>query len=251
MTQSYVPARGLPEKVSRRITQWRRARPAHLRFDAPLLSICFDDFPVSAAHEGAAIVEAHGARATFYASAALSCADGPCGPNFTAEDARALERRGHEIACHSFAHADLAKRPVFETLKDLARNREALTEMGLPAPQTLAYPYGETSFALKQALPPRYACARGILPGLNIGPADLLQLRAYPLFGARTLARAHAALKRASRRKAWMIAFTHDVGDAPSAWGVARTNLDALLVAAHRLGVTVLPVRTALSRRLH
>lgn len=249
MTQiAYAPPRDIVSKVRRRVTQLRRARPAQLRFDAPMLSICFDDFPCSAAHAGATILEANGARGTFYAAVGMSGRDGPCGENFDAEDARALHRRGHEIACHTFTHADCARRSVFETLQDLAHNRDALTAMGLPAPQTLAYPYGETTIALKKALPPRFACARGVSPGLNLDAVDLLQLRAIPLFGAGAMTRALRALGVTARRRAWMIAFTHDVGDSPSPWGTTRADLERLLAAAHQHGVTVLPVRAALSR---
>ncbi|MBX9745299.1 MAG: hypothetical protein K2X34_00260 [Hyphomonadaceae bacterium] len=45
---AYAPPRDPLSKVRRRLTQWRAARPAKLKFDQPLLSICFDDFPVSA-----------------------------------------------------------------------------------------------------------------------------------------------------------------------------------------------------------
>ncbi|MEZ6023958.1 MAG: polysaccharide deacetylase family protein [Hyphomonadaceae bacterium] len=246
---AYVPARDPLSKVRRRLTQWRPARPARLRFDEPMLSICFDDFPVSAATEGARILEAHGARGTFYAAGGLTETSGPCGRNFSAADLQRLRDAGHEIGCHTFSHDDCAQRAPFATLQDIARNRDALAELGAEPPQTLAYPYGETTGAIKAALPPRFICARGILPGLNHGRADLAQLRAYPLFGKHALVRAHAALKRAAKRKAWMIAFTHDIAAEPSPWGTASADLNALLAAAHALGVTVLPVNAAVARR--
>lgn len=246
---AYSPSRDVASKLRRRMTQWRRARPATLRFDAPMLSVTFDDFPVTAAHEGARILESHGARGTFYAAAGLAETDGPCGRNFSAADVRRLAAAGHEIGCHTFAHADCAVRGTFETLQDLAANRDALAAMGAgEAARSLAYPYGETSSALKDALPPRFACARGVLQGLNVGRVDLAQLRAYPLFGDGALAKARAALKRAAKRNAWMIAFTHDVSDTPSLWGTRGADLAALLKAAHELGFTVLPVAAALKR---
>lgn len=246
---AYSPPRDAASKLRRRMTQWRRARPATLRFDTPILSITFDDFPVSAAREGARILENHGARGTFYAAAGLAGADGPCGRNFSAADVARLAAAGHEIGCHTFAHADCAVRSTFETLQDLAANRDALAAMGAgEAARSLAYPYGETSNALKDALPPRFTCARGVLRGLNAGRVDLAQLRAYPLFGEGALATAHRALQRAAKRNAWMIAFTHDVSDTPSLWGTRAGDLEALLKAAHDLGVTVLPVAAALKR---
>lgn len=247
---AYAPPRDLAAKVRRRMTQWRLARPATLKFDAPILSICFDDFPASAAETGAAILEAHGARGTYYAAAGMMEQDGPCGRGFTPAQARRLADAGHEIGCHTYTHSDCARRNTFATLQDLARNRDALAQLGLSPAQALAYPYGETTSTLKSMLPPRFTTARGVLPGLNVGRLDLTQLRAYPLFGAGALKRVRGALKRAARRKAWVIAFTHDIADAPSPWGTSGHDLDALLHRARSLGVTVLPVSAALARRL-
>lgn len=247
---AYSPPRDPIAKLQRRLTQARAARPAQLRFDQPILSITFDDFPVSAGEAGAEVLEAHGARGTYYASANLAESDGPCGRNFAAADLIRLAQAGHEIGCHSFDHDDCAKRPVFEVLQDLARNRDAFTKMGLNQPASaLAYPYGETTLALKQNLPPRISSARGVLPGLNAGAADLAQLRAYAMFG-RPFGAMRAALKRAAKRKAWVIGFTHDISDAPSPWGTRTGDLDALLRTARELGFVVLPVSAALERRL-
>lgn len=247
---AYAPPRDLASMMRRRLTQWRPAKPVRLAFDEPILSITFDDFPVSAAIAGASILEAHGAHATYFASAALADTIGPCGPNFGAADIRRLAAAGHEIGCHSYAHRDAAQLDVFTSLDDLARNRDALMKMGAPSPRTHAYPYGETTNRLKDGLPPRFACARGILKGLNHGPADLAQLRAYPLFGDDWFDAVRRALARAAKRKGWLIGFTHDVGDKPSAWGTRADQLDTLLREAHGLGFSILPVSAALERRL-
>jgi peptidoglycan/xylan/chitin deacetylase (PgdA/CDA1 family) len=247
---AYAPPRDLASKVRRRMTQWRASKPVRLAFEEPLLSITFDDFPVSAATEGARVLETHGARGTYYASAGLAETDGPCGRHYSAADIQRLVAAGHEIGCHSHAHDDATRRDVFSSLEDLAKNRDALVRMGAPSPRTHAYPYGETTPRLQDGLPPRIAAARGILPGLNHGPTDLAQLRALPLFGAQWLEQARLVLQRAAKRKAWVIAFTHDIADAPSAWGTRGADLDALLTEAHRLGFVVLPVSHALERRL-
>jgi peptidoglycan/xylan/chitin deacetylase (PgdA/CDA1 family) len=247
---AYAPPRDLASKVRRRMTQWRASKPAYLAFDEPILSITFDDFPVSAAQEGARILESHGARGTYFASIGMSETNGPCGLNFGPADLQRLVAAGHEIGCHSYAHRDAARRDVFTTLEDLAKNRDALMRMGAPSPRAHAYPFGETTDQLKDGLPPRFACARGALPGLNHGRADLAQLHAIPMFGRDWLEQAHIALKRAAKRKAWLITFTHDIAAAPSPWGTRGAELDALLRAAHQFGFIVLPVSAALARRL-
>ena len=91
--------------------------------------------------------------------------------------------------------------------------------------KTLAYPYGETTPALKTALPPRYRTARGIMPGLNVGRIDLAHLRAFPLYGE-SLKSARRLLKPAARRRAWMVVFTHDVTETPSPWGTTPEQLE-------------------------
>ncbi|MBX3428700.1 MAG: polysaccharide deacetylase family protein [Hyphomonadaceae bacterium] len=250
MTAAYAPRRDLVSKVRRRLTQHDAARPATLAFEQPMLSITFDDFPATAANAGARLLERHGARGTYYAAAGMAGAEGPCGAGYSADDIVRLVDAGHEIGCHTSSHADCARRDVFSTLEDLAHNRDALLRMGAPSPRAHAFPYGETSGALKRNLPPRFMSARGILPGLNVGHTDLSQLRAYPLFGPDGMRRVFDALKKAAKRKAWVIGFTHDVSDAPSAWGTRADELDALLQEAHQLGFVVLPVTAALERRL-
>lgn len=250
MTAAYAPSRDLISKVRRRLTQERMARPARLAFEQPILSVTFDDFPATAADAGARVLERHGARGTYYASSGMAHVNGPCGPGFSPADVARLTNAGHEVGCHTSSHADCARRDIFSNLEDLARNRDALLAMGAKPPRAHAYPYGETTHELKENLPPRFLSARGILPGLNVGPTDLAQLRAYPLFGAGGISRAHAALAIAARRNAWMIGFTHDVSDTPSAWGTSAGDLEDLLRTAHKLGFLVLPVSAALARRI-
>ena len=247
---AYAPRRDLISKVRRRLTQHHAARPVNFAFAEPVLSITFDDFPVTAASTGAQILERHGARGTYYAAAGMANADGPCGPGFSEADIKRLVAAGHEVGCHTSSHADCAQQDVFSTLEDLARNRDALAGMGAPSPRTHAYPYGETKHAVKDNLPPRFMSARGILPGLNVGAGDLAQLRAYPLFGAGGIDRVLGAMKTAAKRKAWVIGFTHDVADTPSPWGTSADELDLVLREAHKLGFVVLPVTAALQRRL-
>ncbi|MGE0742753.1 MAG: polysaccharide deacetylase family protein [Hyphomonadaceae bacterium] len=248
---AYAPPRDPVSKARRRLTQWRAARPAKLSFAAPVLSVCFDDFPVSAAVNGAAILEKHSARGTFYAATGIMGSMSPSGRVFMPTDARRLAADGHEVGCHTSSHEDCARRSESDTLDDLAENYDAIARIGCREPaRTLAYPYGETTLRLKRALPAQFSCARGVLPGLNVGAVDLAQLRAYPLFGRGAMKRAHAALARATASNAWMICFTHDLSNKPSPYGTRADDLDALLTAARAAGVEILPVAQALERRL-
>lgn len=249
MTGAYSPSRGLPAKLRRALVQARATRPAELQFGRGALSISFDDFPHSSAALGAPVLERHGVRGTFYAAAGLTDQEGPQGRNHSREDISRLARAGHEIGCHTFAHHDCARRGAYESLIDLARNRDALAQMGAPELRTLAYPFGETSVELKATLPARFLCARGVNAGLNVGRVDLAHLRSYPLFG-RGIAAAHKALARAARRGAWIIVFTHDVAETPSPWGVSPRALDDFIAAARQLRLDIAPLAQVATRVL-
>ena len=53
-------------RVSHRMAMHLRVEPFRLRNETPLVSFTFDDVPKSAATAGAAILEQHDARGTFY-----------------------------------------------------------------------------------------------------------------------------------------------------------------------------------------
>ena len=246
MNADYDPQRDLGAKITRRVTQWRAAAPARITLSRPILTLTFDDFPVSAARAGAEIVEAYGACATFYASAGLRGESGPCGVNFAAEDLLRLAAAGHEIGSHGFDHRNNAQLSTDEACADYARNLAALVKLGHRQPlQTLAFPYGETHVALKRALARQYSAARGIMPGVNAGRVDRMQLRAFPFYGDAAFDHLRAALTRAHHSNGWLIAFTHDVSNAPSPYGATPRALKALLAEARRRNFQILPLAQA------
>ncbi|HTM76826.1 MAG TPA: xylanase, partial [Devosia sp.] len=52
--------------ASRRLARTVPFRPFRLQLDRPVVSFSFDDFPLSAAEHAAPLLEAAGARGTFY-----------------------------------------------------------------------------------------------------------------------------------------------------------------------------------------
>ena len=197
-----------------------------VELDRPLVTFTFDDFPRSALR-GADIVEAAGGRAGFYACTSFTGCDGM----FRPEDIRELLARGHEVGAHSHSHLDLAKTPSHEAVADIDRNLDELEKLGVGSGGlSLAYPYGETTFPLKRALAHRFTLARGVLPGLNVGIVDRMQLRTIQLYGPSGVdERAHRMLDKAIEQRAWAIFFSHEVMDAPSTMGTTETLVKALV----------------------
>lgn len=248
---SNAPARRFGAGFDRRRVQRHLARPARVSLAKPVISFTFDDFPKSSVARGANILEAVGGRGTWYASSAFAGQSTQYGDMFEAAEVARLTAAGHEIGCHTFAHVDCARSPVDDVFADMVRNAEALADMGLQERLvSFAYPYGETSIALKKALPSRFTSARGGAPGVAHGRIDMAQLPANALYGEDAHKRALKLLELARRRNGWLIFYTHDVSSRPTAWGSSTGLLERIATAAYAAGVEMAPVRDVAARIL-
>ena len=247
---SYEPDRRLNAKVLRRLTQWRTALPLDATPDRAIVTFTFDDFPKSAARIGASIVERIGGKATFYACSGVMGRANATGDQYTNNDLAALQASGHEIGAHTHNHIDCWRTPPGEVLADIDQNLQKLEEMGVSTPiRQFAYPYGETQFALKQALIGKFRAARGILPGVNRKGSDLMQLRALELDREPTSTdRAIATIEAAARNPGWVILFTHDVADWPSPFGIKTRDLERIAQRVQDAGAAVLSMTEALDQ---
>lgn len=238
MSAIYQPDLSLPARLKRKAVAAWRAKPARFESARGCVSFTFDDAPASAIRAGAPILERVGARATYYLSAGFTDTTTHFGEMHTPADITRVRNFGHEIACHTFSHGDGARTPTQETLADIDRNAAFF---GAPLDH-FAYPYGETRFSLKQALADRFATARGIVGGVNVGAIDLAQLKAQRLFGEDTWADVEHALRSARANGGWAIVFTHDVTDAPSPWGCTPALLERAVNVAASLDLEIAPV---------
>ena len=146
---AYAPPSGLRHRLARKWTALRVASPLRCEMPEPVLSVCFDDAPLSAATRGADILARHDLAATYYIATGLLGASGISGAICGAGDLRHLAGGGHEIALHGHAHGDMSRISPAEALADIRRNREILEQIlgAAPSPH-LAYPYGVTTVAL-------------------------------------------------------------------------------------------------------
>jgi peptidoglycan/xylan/chitin deacetylase (PgdA/CDA1 family) len=244
----YQPPRDLWSKIARKGVALHRVRPLDATLDRAIVTFSFDDAPRSAATAGASILESFDARGVFYISGGLVGGEDHCGPACLRTDIQNLDARGHEIGCHTCSHFDCARTGLLEVEADLKRNKKFLQDLGLSQPlETFAYPYGETTLALKRTLAQRFRSARGITPGLNAQGADLAQLHANALFGA-DASHAKHLITLAARKRAWLIFFTHDVAETPSAYGCTPAMLRTAVQFALQAGAQICTIRTALAR---
>lgn len=229
-----------------------RAMPvktALLRGGRPVASVTFDDFPKTAWTNGGPILARHGARATFYTAGSF-CGRTVDGTEFYDEqDLTALHGRGHEIACHGFAHEPTTALSDAALAADVARNGEFLKPfLDGAAPKSYAFPFGTVSLRTKCHIASRFSSARGVHPGINMGRADLAQLRAVSLerqyWDEGEISRAIAL---AARSGGWIVFTTHEIADDASRYGSTPAMLEQVLKRLAESRIEVLPVREAMS----
>lgn len=236
--QPYSADRSLGGKLRRRYARLVHRRPARLGLTRPVVSFTFDDIPESAAHAGAAVLEANEARGTFYICTGLADHEGHMGRFANADEVRALAARGHEVACHTRDHIDCHRASDATLLEDTADNVARLKALGATA-RHFAFPYGEVSPHAKALLAPHYGSLRGVHAGMVRGGDDLNQLPAVGIEGEDGEAVARAWIDRAVAENAWLILFTHDVRENPSAWGCTPGALDRLAAHAKAAGCDI------------
>ncbi|HEX3504308.1 MAG TPA: polysaccharide deacetylase family protein [Xanthobacteraceae bacterium] len=238
----------LVKGVLRRAARHTRSKTLVMRNSAPLVSFTFDDVPDSAYLNGAAVLERHGVRGTFY------IASGICGSQDTywrvigEDQVRALYEADHEIGCHTFSHVrveDLDRRRMDdESEQNLRRLRELCPGIALT---NFCYPFGRASLPRKMQLQKRFDTCRSIYEGINAGTADLGMLRMIELYD-RTLTKdkLRRVLDETQERNGWLIFATHDVADPPSWIGCSPRLLDDVLTAVQAENMQCLPIRDAL-----
>ncbi len=245
---AYSPSRSLPAKVTRRLTQWQAVKPLGHRPRRPIVSFTFDDFPKSAAVHGARILESHSGHGTFYACTGMAGKMNLTGLQFDEGDLESLRNAGHEIGGHSQTHVDMAVASTAKVLSDIDENIRRLSALNSAMPvRQFAYPFGETTMAVKRQLAGRFDAARGILPGANMPATDVMQLRAFELDSTeRRMAAAAAAIDSLRTAPSWIVLFTHDVRETPSAFGVSPTSMERLVKRAAHVGAVLLSMSEAL-----
>jgi len=236
-------------KASHRLAMHLRVDQFRLANPTPMVSFTFDDVPKSAATSGAEILEAHGARGTFYISGGLvGTTDSPNWASIDAEDIVALHRKGHEIGCHTFSHQRACDLSAESLAAEIADNQRYLSSLD-PSIEVgnFAYPFGYGSFVRKIQLRTVFKSCRSIMPGVNSGTVDLQFLRALPLIDRRIdRGGIERAFDEAQTTNGWLIFYSHDVADRPSLYGCSPALMNYALEAASRRKIPVLNMAEAL-----
>lgn len=216
--------------------------------EQPIVSFTFDDFPSSAATNGAAILEAHDARGTFYVAGSLADTTSDMYGAFCTRDELAkLHANGHEIGCHTYSHARVSTLSPRGLIGELERNADFIGRcLGGFSFQSFAYPFGDISPLRKLQAQTRFTTCRGNMPGLNAGRIDLGDLRAERIY-ERTVDHGHIAalLRTIAAKPSWLVLYTHDVSERPSPYGCTPATFERVVQQVTDAGLRILTVREA------
>lgn len=214
----------------------------------PIVSFCFDDFPRTAYTAGGSILRKAGVRGTYYVSMGLMNGSNVLIEKFTVDDLRSLVEDGHELASHTFNHVSSRALPLAKFQQEARKGQEALKRIGLVPSTNFAYPYGQVTLAAKKALGAEMTSCRGIFGGVNGACVDLNLLSANGLYGdTDRLPAVKRLILENQERRGWLIFYTHDVCEVPSAFGCTPRLLEATVSCCAQLNCKILTIAQALA----
>ena len=233
--------------ASRRTARNMPFRPHKLRLTQPVVSFSFDDFPVSAALNGAPILEDAGMLGTYFYSSGLAGRIEDGKQIATIETVADLAARGHEIGAHTHNHINVQTTSGKMLARNVEDNIAALMAIGLERPASFAYPFGVVSIVSKLALMPWFAGLRGITAGVNKGVIDLAHLHAQHLYDSTCASgEVDARLDEVERANGWLIFYTHEVCASPTEIGCTPASLAQIVAKVRKRGFRVQTVAAML-----
>src|ERR1035438_8289977 len=235
--------------LRRRLLSSLHSRPASLGEPGPVVSFCFDDFPLTAYTGGGAILKRYGARGTYYVAMGLMDTSNHLGDHFRRQDLDSLLTDGHELACHTYSHISCRAVPfrVFED--DFNRGKDAIRKITGCEPANFSYPFGHVTLTAKKRVGAQVSSSRGIYAGVNAPMTDLNLLRANGLYGdVNRFAAMDALIVRNQKQRGWLIFYTHDVRPNPSEFGCTPELLEQVVSSVLARGCRINPVDQVVRR---
>lgn len=243
---AYQPRTDLISKLRRRSARYLSRETIRPQLSRGMVSLSFDDCPLSAFETALPMIEAKGWRVTIYAAMGLCGTTNHLGLHMSEQDMVDAHRRGHEIGDHTFSHLDALASGASAVQADIELNRDAFARLGLPRASTFAYPYGEVTPAMKRALASEFELLRGIHAPAN-DQIDLRLTASARLYSSE-IDTTLKLIETAAKDRRWLILFGHDVRENPSKFGCTPAELAAVLDAIEQSDLDVLPVHNALEQ---
>lgn len=220
---------------------------APVGFNAPMISLTFDDGWSSIYTNGLPILQKYGFVSTQYLiSGKLNTPD-----YMTTAMVKAFQASGSEIASHTVTHPDLTSLTSTRLTAQLKNSQTSLRQLfGAGVAQNFASPYGlynaTTLTAIKQYYQSHRSTDVGFNTKDNFNPYNIL---VQDVNTDTTPAEVAAWVAKAKADKSWLVLVYHPVINStdPSDYAVTPSNLDAELANIKASGVEVKRVDQALA----
>ncbi|HJQ08416.1 MAG TPA: polysaccharide deacetylase family protein [Candidatus Saccharimonadales bacterium] len=213
-------------------------------FKRPLVSVTFDDGWATSYTNGASLLDAYGMKGTFYIN------PGYVGDEdiVTFDQLLDLKRRGHHLGSHGNLHIDLTAFSAEKVKSDLSASQDyAVKRLGI-SQVDFASPYGKHDARADTIIQSLYASHRGTELGINTKQNfSKYDLKALFVRKDTTLEEVREFLEDAKANNGWLILVYHQIEDSSDPFIVSKKTLEAHLKAAKQSGITVKPVRGALT----
>ncbi|USG61313.1 polysaccharide deacetylase family protein [Sneathiella marina] len=236
-------------KFDRKIARYAPINSRVLTFEKPVVSFTFDDCPRSAITVGGKMLRDRGLSGTFYLCGGLTNGFENELPCQTEDDLEYLKESNHELASHLYNHKRCETLSKHDLTLEIEQSIDYLNSItGNRKPLSFSYPFGSINLRAKKMISDQFLSGRGISPGLNLGKVDLSCLKANALYEEEITEKSIADLIDAAlQRKGWLIFYTHDVQNSPTAYGVKPKTLEFAMDYALRRNCQISSVSEVMS----
>lgn len=221
----------LVDRIANRIVRYFPGPRRKVAFSRPIVSFTFDDVPENARTHGATMLEAIGARGTFYIAGGLVGTVERDRKLISLDGCMDLARRGHELGCHTYSHNKLSRYTTAGLQMDLERNAAFLAECdGKTGRRNFAVPYTMSWPPTQAEFQRRFRSCRSGLYGINRGTIALYNLASVALgSGGPSLEAIEILLDELVEEPGWLIFYTHDVSANPTRFGYRYDEFSRLI----------------------
>lgn len=216
-------------------------------FNAPIISLTFDDGWSSIYAKGLPALNKYGFVSTQYLISSRLNTTG----YMTTAMARAFQKAGHELASHTVTHPDLTQLTTDQLISELGGSQDSLRQLlGNDTAYNLALPYGLYNANVLSYIKQYYRSSRSTDVGFNtkdnFNPYNIL---VQNIQTNTTPAQVATWVAKAKREKSWLVLVYHAVSNStnPNDYAVSPQNLNKELSNIKASGIAVKTVDQALA----
>jgi peptidoglycan/xylan/chitin deacetylase (PgdA/CDA1 family) len=221
-------------------------------FSEPLLTVTFDDGWESVYEQAMPLLQKYGIRTTQYV-----LSGNEKNPLYMSWDQiGAMQKAGHEIACHSVTHPDLTTLSSTDLNSQLSGCKETLSAR-YGAITNFASPYGAENDQTLSAISNYFVSQRNTNGDISNGVSDVDvnlagNFKPYDIIGVTiqrdtTVAQLQSVIEYAQANNGWVVLTYHQADEDASQYGLNVTELNKQLEFLSKSNIRIVTMHQAMS----